>query len=82
VLAATVRASRTRDGDPAQALRSSLPAETTTVTPALTTARTASSRLLLAEPPRLMLATAGAPGWWFLATQSSPAMTCEVLPEP
>src|SRR4051812_23835854 len=43
---------------------------------------TAVSSAELTPPPRLMLATAGAPGWWFPVTQSTPAMTPAVLPLP
>ncbi len=43
---------------------------------------TASSRAVDAPPPSDMLATAGAPGAWSPVTQSIPATTPEVAPEP
>jgi hypothetical protein len=43
---------------------------------------TAVSRALFAPPPRLMFAIAGCPAPWLPVTQSTPAMTPEVLPEP
>ena len=44
--------------------------------------RTAVSMAVLAPPPRLMLATAGAPAWWSAVTQSMPATTPAVVPLP
>jgi hypothetical protein len=41
---------------------------------------TALSSDVLAPAPRLMFATAGEP--WFAVTQSTPAMTPDVVPEP
>src|SRR5919199_663262 len=41
---------------------------------------TAASSDELAPPPRLMFAAAGEP--WLLVTQSTPAITPEVVPEP
>src|SRR5919199_6394667 len=43
---------------------------------------TAVSSELEAPPPRLMLATAGVPAAWLPVTQSTPAITPEVLPLP
>jgi hypothetical protein len=40
------------------------------------------SRDELIPPPRLMLATAGCPAAWFPVTQSTPAITPDVEPEP
>ena len=58
----------------------SLPAATTTVTPLLTALATASSIAVLAPPPSDMLATAGLFVW--AATQSDPAITPLLLPDP
>ena len=81
-VAATVTALSVRAGDDVQASAVELPAATTTVTPSFTTARTASSTLAIAPPPRLMFATAGVPAAWLPAIQSRPAMTPDQLPEP
>src|SRR3954451_23152931 len=43
---------------------------------------TALSRAVLAAPPRLRFATAGCPAWWSAVTQSMPAMTPALEPEP
>ncbi len=73
-------ASVTRAGDLVEALVDSLPAATTKVTPEAMAPRTAASRALSAPPPRDMLATAGLTA--FRATQSMPATTWAVVPEP
>src|SRR5919112_877015 len=44
--------------------------------------RTALSIAVLAPPPRLMFATAGAPAAWSAVTQSTPAITPDQLPLP
>ncbi len=80
VVAPTVTAAATRDGEPLQALVFSLPAATAKVTPALIALPTAVSRAEEGPPPRLMLATAGLT--CFCRTQSTPAMTPELVPEP
>ena len=80
VVAPTVTAAGTRDGEPAQALVFSLPAATAKVTPAAIAPFTAVSSAVEAPPPRLMLATAGLT--WLCLTQSTPAMTPEFEPEP
>ena len=76
----TVIAAAARAGETLQAFWLSLPAATATVTPALTMRLTASSVAVEAPPPRLMLATAGRGA--LRATQSMPAMTPELVPEP
>ncbi len=80
VLEPTVRAAGTLFGEPEQALALSLPAATAMVTPALMARTTAESSAEESEPPRLMLATAGFT--WLLVTQSTPAMTPALLPDP
>ena len=81
-VAATVTAAGTRAGDAEQASAEELPAATTTVTPSLMREFTAESTVELAPPPRLMFATAGCPAAWSPATQSSPAMTPDHVPDP
>ena len=56
------------------------PAATAYVTPAATELARAVSSELEAPPPRLMFATAGLT--WFCVTQSMPATTPDVVPEP
>src|SRR5689334_15112675 len=80
MVAPTVRASGVRAGEVPQASALSLPAATPKTTPAATARRTASSSDWLAGPPRLMFATAGRIRFW--ATQSTPATTPAVVPEP
>src|SRR5690606_3273000 len=80
VVAPTVIASVTRAGDLVEALVDSLPAATTKVTPAAMALRTAASSVLSAPPPSDMLATAGLTA--LRATQSMPATTWAVVPEP
>ncbi len=83
VLALTVIASATRAGVKLQASLLLLPAAMAKTTPSAIALRTAVSTVALApEPPRLMLATAGAPAAWLPATQSMPAATPAKLPEP
>src|ERR1044071_558116 len=76
----TVSAWETRAGEELQASALLLPAAIAYVTPAVTERRTASSSAVDAPPPRLMLATAGR--MRLAVTQSIPAMTPDVLPEP
>ena len=57
-----------------------LPAAIANVTPAAIALRTAVSSAVEAPPPRLMFATAGLT--WFALTQSTPAITPELLPDP
>jgi hypothetical protein len=59
VVAPTVSACATRLGDDRQASAFELPAATATVTPSFTTPATAASNAALADPPRLILTTAG-----------------------
>src|SRR5688500_5875184 len=80
VVEPVVTALAARAGETLQAFWFSFPAATTMVTPALWRLLMAVSSAEEAPPPRLMLATAGA--MWFCRTQSTPAMTPEVLPEP
>ena len=82
VVEPTVSAAPTREGEPLQALVFSLPAATAYVTPSLIEFTTAVSSAEEMPPPRLMLATAGEPAPWLLVTQSTPAMTPELVPEP
>ena len=77
---ATVMASGTREGEPSPASLDSLPAATAKVTPEAMAFWTAASSAGSAPPPRLMLATDGP--LWFSVTQSMPATTCSVVPEP
>ena len=79
-LAPTVIASTVRAGDVLHAVTFALPAAMTKTTPRPIALRTAVSSEVLAEPPRLILATAGRTRFW--ATQLMPAMTPEVLPDP
>merc|ERR1719215_1820311 len=68
-------------GEKPHASRFSLPAATTTVTPAFTAASTATSRLTtFPDPPRLMLATAGRSP--LRPTQSRALMDQDQAPEP
>src|SRR3954464_15097477 len=73
-------ASGTRDGDWVQASVLLLPAAIPYCTPDAIERWVASSRAGSASPPRLMLATAGFTA--FAVTQSTPATTCAVVPEP
>ena len=76
----TVIASATLAGDELDASALELPAAIEYVTPLLIELRTAVSRAVETPPPRLMLATAGL--MWFAVTQSTPAMTPALVPEP
>ena len=69
-------------GDDRQAFPALLPAATTNTTPSATADRTAKSSAEERAPPSDKFATAGVPATWFAITQSMPAMTAEVLPEP
>src|SRR5262245_57066743 len=80
VVAPTVMASAARAGEVLHASLLSLPAAIAYTTPAATERRTASSSARSAPPPRLMLATAGFV--WLAVTQSMPATTPAVEPEP
>ncbi len=80
VVEPTVIAFAARAGDELQALVLLLPAATAIGTPELERLFTAVSSALEAPPPRLMLATAGL--IWLFVTQSTPAITPEVEPEP
>jgi hypothetical protein len=82
VVEPTVMASGSPAGDTVHALTLELPAATTNVTPSATPRATARSSAAERGPPRLMLATAGTPLWWWVMIQSIPAMMSEVLPEP
>ena len=73
--APTVMPAGSRAGDDVHASRLSLPAASTYVTPELIERCTASSSDAEAEPPRLMLTTAGLTA--LRVTQSTPAMICE-----
>src|SRR5262249_51110946 len=79
-VAATVIAAATRAGDVVQASTLLLPAAMENVTPELIAPLTALSSAEDAPPPSDMLATAG----WiaFAATQFTPAMTPEFVPDP
>ncbi len=79
-VAPTVSAFGVRAGDCEHAVVLLLPADTAYVTPDAIDAVTAASMASLADPPRLMLATAG--DWWFAVTQSTPAMTPAQVPLP
>jgi hypothetical protein len=80
VVLPTVSACVTRAGEELHAFALLLPAAIAKVTPAAIAFRTASSSAVEAPPPRLMFATAGVE--WFALTQSTPAMTPDVDPEP
>ncbi len=82
VVEPTVIADGARAGDWVQASAFELPAATTKATPSAVPRAIAASSVVEAEPPRLMLATAGWPAWWSATTQSTPAITPEVEPEP
>jgi hypothetical protein len=82
VVAPIVIASATRAGEALHALALLFPAAMAYVTPSLIERWTAASSAVEAPPPRLMLAAAASPAWWFAVTQSMPAMTPEVVPEP
>src|SRR5262245_3735022 len=80
VVEPTVMAAGTRAGDELQAFALEFPAATAKVTVRAMAPLTAESSALLAPPPRLMLATAGRTR--LFATQFTPAITPELLPEP
>src|SRR4029453_13964108 len=80
VVLPTVSASATRAGEELHAFALLLPAAIANVTPEAIALRTASSNAVETPPPRLMFATAGVE--WFARTQSIPAMTPDVDPEP
>src|SRR5882724_7063685 len=80
VVEPTVMAFAARAGEELHAFALLLPAATAMGTPALARLLTAVSRAVETPPPRLMLATAGA--MWLFLTQSTPATTPEVEPEP
>src|SRR5688500_6316251 len=80
VVEPTVMAFTARAGDELQAFVLLLPAATTMATPELDRLLTALSSAVDAPPPRLMLATAGL--MRLFRTQSTPAITPEVDPEP
>ncbi|MEY3483131.1 MAG: hypothetical protein RLZ40_1174 [Actinomycetota bacterium] len=82
VVEPTVIAEGSPAGDTVHALTLELPAATTNVTPSATPRATARSSAADRGPPRLMLATAGTPAWWWEITQSIPAMMSDVLPDP
>ena len=71
-----------RAGEELQAFVFSLPAASAYVTPSAIELRTAWSSDDETPPPRLMLATAGAPATWLPVTQSMPAITPEFEPLP
>src|SRR6185295_2184648 len=79
-LAATVMAPGTREGEKVQASQLAFPAATTYVNPAAIELVIASSRACVALPLRLILTTAGFIPW--RVTQSTPAITPEVVPLP
>src|SRR5437899_6578240 len=79
-VAATVMAAATRAGDVVQASVLLVPAAMQNVTPALIAPLAESSSACDAPPPRDMLATAGR--MRFCATQFTPAMTPELVPDP
>ena len=76
----TVIASATLAGEEVDALAFALPAAIEYVTPEAIELRTALSSAVDTPPPRLMLATAGL--MRLAVTQSTPAMTPDVEPEP
>src|ERR1044072_7387593 len=78
--ALTVMASGTRAGEKLQASLLELPDAIAYVTPEAIEACTAASIAVSTPPPRLMFATAGLTAFW--VTQSMPASTCSVVPEP
>jgi hypothetical protein len=78
----TVIATASPAGDDKHAFELELPAATTNVTPSATPRCTAMSSEEDRPPPRLMFATAGDPATWWLTTQSMPAITPAVVPEP
>src|SRR5262245_19493136 len=80
VVAPTVFAAATRAGELLHAFAFELPAAIAYETPELIELLTALSRAELTPPPRLMFATDGPA--WLAVTQSTPAMTPEVDPEP
>ena len=79
-VAPTVIAPLALPGEKAQASRLLLPAATVTVTPLAIELVTALLGAALNPPPTLMFTTAGFTTW--AVTQSTPAMTAEVLPLP
>ena len=80
VVAPTVMAEATRDGEELQAFADELPAARAYVTPELIELATALSSAVLTPPPRLMFATAGFRAFW--VTQLTPAMTPALVPLP
>ena len=76
----TVIASATRAGEAFAAFMFELPAAIEYVTPEAIELRTAESSAEEGPPPRLMFATAGLMRW--PVTQSTPAITPDVEPEP
>ena len=80
VVAPTVIAEATRAGDELHALALELPAASAYVMPELIELATALSSVVLAPPPRLMLATAGFTA--FEVTQLTPLITPAVVPLP
>jgi len=79
-VAPTVIADGSLDGELLQALAVLFPAATAKVTPEATAFATAWLRVLENPPPRLMFAAAGRTR--LAVTQSIPAMTPEVVPDP
>ena len=79
-VAATVMAEDSLEGELLQALAVLFPAATAKVTPALTALATAWLSVAENPPPRLMFAAAGRT--LFAATQSIPAITPDVVPDP
>ena len=80
VVAPTVMAVLTRAGEKPLASAFELPAAIAYVTPDPIELRTAVSSADETPPPRLMLATAGP--MWCPVTQSTPAITPDVVPDP
>src|SRR6476469_4635985 len=80
VVAPTVIACGVRAGDCVQASAFELPAAMAYVTPLAIDDCTDCSSVVVADPPRLMFATAGLT--WLAVTQSTPAMTPETVPLP
>src|SRR5437016_6182454 len=79
-VAAAVSAVGVEAGDALQALALLFPAETVNTTPAAIAFATAVLRAVESPPPKLMFATAGLIAC--CRTQSTPAMTPDVVPEP
>ena len=80
--AATVIACGTRAGETLHASTESFPAATTVVTPSWIIRWRAVSSVGLETPPRLRLATAGAPAPWWAVIQSIPVRRSESVPLP